>query len=174
MIPIPEIVAKHSLGPSVNIEDLIRELGIELDKKAELPEEISGLIERNSAGNFRIAVNSKEWYFRQRFTMAHELGHFLLHRSILQDGTADSVAYRAVPTNGIYNSHIGPAQEAQANAFAAEILMPLHLVKGAMEKANGNKKEAAVILKTSEPALQIRLDALKNSRQYEYIGNSQG
>jgi Zn-dependent peptidase ImmA (M78 family) len=95
--------------------------------------------------------------------MAHELGHFVLHRDRLNEGTSDGIAFRTVPGNGLDNPQIGQVQEAQANAFAAEILMPVHLVASAMESAGNDVKVAAKKLQTSEAALKIRLEALRRS-----------
>lgn len=57
---------------------------------------------------------------RRRFTIAHELGHFLLpwHRQSTFNCTSDDISLR---TNADW--------EVQANQFAAELLMPPQLVK---------------------------------------------
>lgn len=168
MKPIPEIIEKHSSGDSVDIEDIIRDMGIVLDKKADLPSSISGQIERLENGSYKISTNKAEFYFRQRFTMAHELGHYVLHRDLLGQGTDDGIAYRTVPESDLYNPRMGELQESQANAFAARTLMPAHVVKKAMEACAGDVKRAAIKIKTSAQALEIRLTVLKKSGEYEY------
>ena len=61
-------------------------------------------------------VNASDILARRRFTAAHELGHAVLHRAsmgaTLQDATIEE-------TDGPLN-----AMEAEANRFAAELLMP--------------------------------------------------
>jgi Zn-dependent peptidase ImmA (M78 family) len=168
MKSIPDIVEKHSAGDSVNIEGIIRDLGIALDKKADLGPKISGQIERLGPDSYKIAANKDDFYFRQRFTMAHELGHYVLHRDLLGDGTDDGIAYRTVPESDLYNPNMGLLQESQANAFAARTLMPAHLVQKAMEEYQGDIKKAATKIKTSAKALEIRINVLKKSGEYQY------
>ena len=76
---------------------------------------LAGLLFR--VGNVAIAfVNASDILARRRFTAAHELGHAVLHRdqmgATLQDATIEETD--------------GPlaAMEAEANRFAAELLMP--------------------------------------------------
>ena len=57
---------------------------------------------------------------RRRFTIAHELGHFLLHRHLAPDG-----GFRCRPEDLATWDHERSPQEAQANRFAARLLMPL-------------------------------------------------
>ena len=61
-----DIVRQH-IGPPVNIENIIRGLGIQLDKKAELDSEISGQLERLGPDSYRISANKTDHYLRQRF-----------------------------------------------------------------------------------------------------------
>lgn len=82
----------------------------------DLDRNISGFIERTSASDWAIHVNKWESLLRQKFTIAHELGHFIMHRDILSSGShTDSILYR-----DDNNSEI----ERTASAFAAELLMP--------------------------------------------------
>ena len=73
-----------------------------------------------------IVVNSRHHPNRQRFTIAHELGHHLMHRSMLLSGVhVDKGILRrdAESSTGEISSEI------QANAFAAELLMPRQLMQ---------------------------------------------
>jgi Zn-dependent peptidase ImmA (M78 family) len=83
-----------------------------------------------------IAVNPNDPEVRRRFTIAHELGHFILHRK----NSASSeqlfidrdflVKYRS-------SNKYTPAdyeQEQQANAFAAALLMPEEFVYAELAK----------------------------------------
>lgn len=69
-------------------------------------------------GERNIYVSNSVPQTRKRFTIAHELGHYLLHRNILEQA-GGSVLYRGV--NGNY-------AEQQANRCAAALLMPRNLV----------------------------------------------
>ncbi len=68
-----------------------------------------------------LTVDSRIVYpARQRFVIAHELGHHELHPSVFQLDVCDESKI-----NEIYDQ----ATEREANAFAAEFLMPAHLWK---------------------------------------------
>lgn len=82
--------------------------------------EQSGSIEL-SAHKKSIKVNSSEVSYRQRFTIAHEIGH-----EVLKHLDKDKVLFRAVQS---FNPEIeDKLQERQANDFAANLLMPEKLV----------------------------------------------
>jgi Zn-dependent peptidase ImmA (M78 family) len=72
-----------------------------------------------------IGVNEAHHLNRQRFTLAHELGHFLLHHS------ASSVFIDASPVffRDETSSDGSKLQEIEANTFAAELLMPEELLR---------------------------------------------
>ena len=61
---------------------------------------------------------------RDRFTLAHELGHLMLHSGHRYLERIDPNAPRSIPTHKKYED-----SEWQADTFAAEILMPVHVVK---------------------------------------------
>src|SRR6202035_1664253 len=72
------------------------------------------------------AIEAREWPPRRRFTIAHELGHWSLHRHancpvFCRSGSIESEAPERRPPL--------PAHEEQANAFAAAMMMPARLVQ---------------------------------------------
>ncbi len=99
--------------PPIKPEVIAYGLGIEL-YFYELPSQISGIL-YNHKNNPMILINKKDNLLRQRFTIAHEIGHFLLHDS-------NSKIYFDYP---IENSKI----EREANTFAASLLLPDFLLK---------------------------------------------
>ena len=159
-------IRQYLSNAPVNVEAIIRCWGIELDKNAELPEGVAGEIRKKQDGGYKISVNKKDHYYRQRFTMAHELGHFMYHTKKMGDlGTMDSVKYRSLD-----NSNIGDQEEIEANKFGASILMPEDLViKYALEKKviSDNKinqevaREMAKIFQVSYQAMEFRINTLK-------------
>ncbi len=66
-----------------------------------------------------IVVNNQEVEERQRFTIAHELGHFCLNHGS---------SYRDTATPGWFRK-VNSTHETEANKFAAELLMPAIAVK---------------------------------------------
>lgn len=80
-----------------------------------LDDSISGVVIRENGGAPNIYINSLEPLTRQRFTLAHEIGH-LVERSEARDNDFSFVDLRS---NGEYNLH-----EFFADEFAGELLMP--------------------------------------------------
>jgi Zn-dependent peptidase ImmA (M78 family) len=146
-------------GPPVNIEAIIRGLGIELDKKASLDPDISGQIEKSGNETYKVSVNSTDNYLRQRFTMAHELGHYLLHKNLMGDGLFDDRAYRSTAAGKYATSLVGPKEEAAANRLAARILMPAEIVVSEAQDAS-SVDALAKRFQVSTKAMDIRLQTL--------------
>ncbi|MBV8368568.1 MAG: ImmA/IrrE family metallo-endopeptidase [Candidatus Eremiobacteraeota bacterium] len=100
---------------------------------------------------------------RQRFTIAHELGHFRLHvgRPLLLETSATHFSLNERRTGGEVPS---PYEEAQANRFAAELLMPRSTVEH-LFKENFNRATNELLLlrllanafEVSSSAIQYRL-----------------
>lgn len=144
----------------VAVELLPSALGIEL-KYAPLSSDISGMLENND-GKFTITINEKHAETRKRFTLAHEIGHFMLHRELVGDGLDDDKAYRSSEAGKYNNKRIGMKEETEANKFAANLLMPVELVRLEWDK-RGNSAEDSVIedmaklFKVSKQTMAIRL-----------------
>jgi len=79
-------------------------------------EDISGYIEKRG-DCWKIGINQYDHPRRKRFTIAHELGHFILHKNIIEkEGRHnDAVLMRSGAVNKI---------EQEANLFATQLLMP--------------------------------------------------
>jgi predicted transcriptional regulator len=152
-----ELIEKYTSSPPVQLESLIRDLGIELDKKSELPDGIAGQLERLPSGGYKISINKNDFYFRQRFTMAHELGHFVLHRSLIGNGIVDNALYRSVASGNMNNTLIHLAHEVEANKFAASLIMPYEQVSADYDEIK-DIKEVAKKWQVSPQALKIRLN----------------
>lgn len=138
----------------VKVASIARALGIEV-KAATLKPRISGQIgpSDTSDSGFRIRVNRHETKPRQRFTIAHEIAHYLLHRDDIGDGIEDSILYR---------STLSDRREAEANRLGAALIMPEAGVVQSLRELGGRATpEVAKILAerydVSEPAMKIRL-----------------
>ena len=119
----------------------------------ELPKGISGILKHdktyNTPSEYVIFVDSKEPAVRQRFTAAHEIGHFLLHRDSIHGKVEDNYLLRA---HGMSNR-----QEVEANEFAANLLMPWELINQAMDSGITTVDALAEHFKVSRLAMGIRL-----------------
>jgi Zn-dependent peptidase ImmA (M78 family) len=144
----------------VDLEKIIEDLGVQLEYKP-LEDSVSGFcVKKNN--EYVICVNENHSPNRQRFTIAHELGHFTLHRE-KQDYFLDEsiVLFRDETTSlGI------DSMEIEANAFAAELLMPEAKVRERIcnKPVDGFDdvalKRMAEIFEVSPQALTIRLTKL--------------
>ena len=104
-------------SPAVDIEGMMNQTGIEI--RAGNLGAISGLIARRE-GRVIVCVNSNHTAQRQRFTMAHEYGHYFLHEGLVSHSDESfRVNYRDVNS-----STATDVDEIEANYFAACILMP--------------------------------------------------
>lgn len=100
----------------VNPAKVARELGIEVFSKA-MDDTVDGVLAKNEE-NYQIFINNTLSKRRARFTVAHELGHYILHASSAPEN-GGIVDYRRD-----LNSSFGiDAAEIEANNFAAALLM---------------------------------------------------
>jgi len=99
-----------------------------------------------------IAVNSAHYISRQKFSAAHELGHCLCH---LEQGTRDvfGCTGNLLVSESLY--------ERQANAFAAELLMPRRFVLAAVAEGCDTVSSLARMFGVSREATHWRLHTLK-------------
>lgn len=148
----------------VNIERIISKMGIALNKKANLHDDISGQISKRPNGLYEISINKNDGYFRRRFTMAHECGHYVFHKALIGNGVDDNKAYRSAPYGEFRNEQITQKHETEANQFAANVLMPGELIDAIKSDLGINDsispselEELSRRLKVSQPALKIRL-----------------
>lgn len=146
-----KVIAKHWDSTPVPIDAIINEIGLPLSYEA-MSDNISGYIERQN-GSYRIVVNSNHAPTRQRFTAAHELGHYVFHRDLLGEGVGDNRAYRTEGTERP-NANIRPIHERQANSFAANVLMPRHRL---LDIAHETTAALAARFGVSQEAMRIRL-----------------
>ncbi|WP_420411289.1 ImmA/IrrE family metallo-endopeptidase [Roseibium sp.] len=140
----------------VDVIGLCRDLGISVHE-AYLADDVSGELVPIAGGHYQINVNASHPKTRQRFTIAHELGHFVHHRNLIGAGIDDDRAYRSTNAGRYHNTMIGPAQETQANRFAANLLMPQHLIDRLQQEGKRTPNEQAYALGVSRSAMRIRL-----------------
>ena len=86
---------------------------------------------------------------RKRFTVAHEIAHYILHRDLVGSELVD---------DSLFRSGLTTREEAQANGLAADILMPRHLLeKIAPPPFDKSPEFLAERFQVSEQAMRIRL-----------------
>jgi len=141
----------------VNVEGLALALGIKVIY-SNLDENISGMLKKEENGHFTIYINDTHAQTRQRFTIAHELGHYMLHRNLIGNGIADDCAYRSTSSDVYKNTNIGKSEETEANQFAASILMPKPAIENVKTLTKVDDPEIiANLLGVSRQAYCIRM-----------------
>lgn len=151
---VRQLLARYSTdGAPVDVYRIIKKEGISLAFE-EMEDDHSGvlLVENGVAA---IAVNSTHHPHRQRFSAAHELGHYVLH-SRGRDRLFVDKAYR----RSRMSSSGTDTDEIEANRFAAALLMPENLIR----KYTGDNPitdldicKLALKFQVSEQAMTLRL-----------------
>jgi IrrE N-terminal-like domain len=90
---------------------------------------------------------------RRRFTLAHEVGHWVCH---YEQGRVEPRYCRSEEI-GV---GVGRAREREANAFAADLLMPENLVRREASTLRLNVHALARRFEVSLPAMKVRLQQL--------------
>jgi Zn-dependent peptidase ImmA (M78 family) len=114
----------------INVDEIARRAGVNVVRQQFADGEVSGMLFREEGKQSVIGVNASQAATRQRFTLAHELGHWQLHpgRVVILDrpvriNRRDSVSSMATDR-----------EEIEANDFAANLLMPEEAVRSQLEE----------------------------------------
>jgi Zn-dependent peptidase ImmA (M78 family) len=155
MASVRAIIDRYTQDAPVNVEAMARDLGLVVRLDETMDRDTAGKIVKEATGSpagYAVYINASDIPPRRRFTLAHELGHYVLHRDLVGDGLIDSAMYR---------SKLGDIYERQANRFAADILMPAALVRGLYRGGTTALAPLATMLGVSEAAVRIRLQELR-------------
>lgn len=119
----------------VRVDRLAKERGIKI-RYVPLDDELSGICFYKEGIAF-VGVNVRHAPNRQRFTIAHEIGHIMLHQDELRDSAHVDKTITMLRRDG--DSAQGNVKiEIQANQFAAALLMPESLIRKYMDHKNLN------------------------------------
>jgi IrrE N-terminal-like domain len=115
------IIRKYTGTAPVNIVGLASDLLLSVRQEDLGPDsgEIVRDINRGGFSGYSIVVNVNHSRVRKRFTAAHEVAHFLLHRDRISNRLRDDKMYR---------SSLGTTKEREANQLAANLLMPRRVI----------------------------------------------
>jgi Zn-dependent peptidase ImmA (M78 family) len=149
--------------PPVPVERIAKQLGIVV-RYSPFDDELSGMAFLKEGAEI-IGVNSNHHPNRQRYTLAHELGHICLHRLQLEKGVhVDQGSINSLRRDLVSQDGTDPL-EREANAFAAELLMPKKLLAGALDDRMIDLDDDRLLalakrFKVSLMALQYRLQRI--------------
>lgn len=127
-------------------------LGASVDFRP-LEPRVSGVVVKEETDIPKIYINSDEPMVRQRFTLAHEIGHLVERENLGKDGEYSFIDYR---NNGNYDLH-----EFYADEFAGALLMPAREFLDMLEKKG--PFATAVHFGVSQPAVKKREERLKKN-----------
>lgn len=145
----------------VDVDRLARMAGARI-RYEPLDGQVSGMVHRRRNGLATIGVNSAHSLGRQRFTIAHELGHLILHKDeMLHVDEKPPIRFRNEESSRATN-----AAEIEANQFAAELLMPIELLSKEIESLSDDMEAEEAVsdladrFQVSEQAMTLRLTRL--------------
>jgi hypothetical protein len=122
---------------------------------------LSGLLLTDLGEIWVNAEEARRWPGRRRFTIGHEVGHYLLHQE-----DAPRVFCRSGDIVDAEDDDPGPTPspktpvESEADAFAAALLMPDYLLRPHYEKHGRDVTTIREIFGCSHKAMSYRLNAL--------------
>jgi Zn-dependent peptidase ImmA (M78 family) len=155
------ILKEHRVkAPPVPVERIAEQLGAKV-RYSPFEGELAGMLVRSEDGRTVIGVNSLHHPNRQRFTVAHECGHLLLHKGDVHIDRSFRVKRRDE-----FSSLAVDPEEIEANRFAAELLMPFDMVMKDLMEAEIDAededwlKELAQKYRVSVQAMTLRINKL--------------
>lgn len=148
--------------PIVDMMNLLEEQGFvisNVEHNSEKVDAFSGNVEINENNYFIIMLEGKNYsFYRQQFSLAHELGHWLMHEGLYNPQDLDRETYKMI--------------EDEANDFAAAFLLPDHAFSK-MVSINPNQIDFYVNLKktwnVSISMMMMRARSLGIINAEEYV-----
>ena len=142
----------------IPVDAIARAIGLDV-RYAPTTDDVSGALIRDGKTAV-IAVNSAQHEHRQRFTIAHEIGHFILHKRTNRHFDED---FRIDFRNSV-SSEATQRSEIEANKFAAALLMPEEFLRRDLLRMDIDETDPdqaiqtlAVRYKVSRRAMELRL-----------------
>lgn len=133
------------LKPPIDVDGLVRRYAqVDLD---ELPQGADAVVITRPGTRPSIVLDSRKARVRQRFTLAHELGHILIpwHLGTVACHTDWSVQVKE-------STHA--ACEAEANRFASELLMPRSWLVRLVRDSDGIQSAFSAVMKDARVSAQ--------------------
>jgi hypothetical protein len=176
-----ELWQRNDLEPGFDVEDLADRLGLGLLWE-ELPDvesaSVLGQLDPNEA---RIVLNERHLTAMEanggtlrRYTLGHEIGHWLFHVDAARSGTLSLMADGRVWCR---SGSRDPA-ERQAEMFSARLLMPMDQLRAAVPKTSWRGWRPVYALAgtfaVSPTAMMIRLEELRWAHRDESDGPVSG
>ena len=157
------VIERHQRAAPVSVLKIAQGIGLNVYTTGDWDDDMAGQIRKSPRGGtsgYAVFVNGSHPLTRRRFTLAHEIAHFVLHRQFIGDG---------VQHDAMYRSGLSTPLEREANRKAADILMPKHLLLRAFLEGVSDLDSLAERFGVSRAAMAIQmgipLDAPVSSRK---------
>lgn len=164
---LEEVPRASTTAGAVDPYIIAKAYGIDV-RKADLDGSLSGFLIHDESGRVFIGVNSADGTRRQRFTVAHELGHYFLHDRTEPFLDGPTGKFKVMSRDDVSREGTDP-REIEANLFAAELLMPSDRIRADVEmhghldlldEGDSFVSDLAKKYQVSVRALTIRLERL--------------
>ena len=157
------------LSVPIDIENILRFLELNYHSKPDFRD-------MKTTGSIKVVENEpmiwanpfkNKFKERKRFTLAHELGHFMLH--IAPSGSVNNFQPILDESLSFNRDDNWDYKEMEANSFAAQLLMPVDLIKIEVAKIHHNNgnitqeeaiEELAETFNVSSQAMEYRLKSI--------------
>ena len=157
-LPVPvEKIVSNTFGLLIReVEDMTEAPGLGEERSTN----VSGLLLTGPGEIWVNAAEARQWEGRKRFTICHELGHYVIH----QDSLEPTVFCRRIEV--VDEAEPGPVVdpraelEREADAFAAALLMPAALVAARRVALDDDLAALCADFGASEKAMRYRLQAV--------------
>lgn len=155
-----KILEEYSISNiPIPVDRIAKKLGAIIRYSPMDNEELSGMIFVKN-GIPIIGINALHHPNRQRFTIAHELGHLVLHRDEIEREVHVDTKFLGLMRDQKSAEGIDDI-EIEANSFASELLMPLNIINQVIDEVVGDQ----VLDIESDPLLDKIASKFKVSRQ---------
>ena len=145
------VIERHQRTAPVSVLKIAHGMGLKVYKTRDWDDDMAGQIRKSPRGGpsgYAVFVNGSHHRNRRRFTLAHEIAHFVRHRQFIGDGVQHDVMYR---------SGLSTPLEREANQMATDILMPKHLLLRAFFDGVSDIDSLAERFRVSRAAMAIQL-----------------
>ena len=138
--------------PPINLKHVVEVKGFVYMEVDTFPDNVSALFIAKGGQNYAL-VNAKHHPNRQRFSLAHELGHIILqHKGV---DLEEDVSTIDTPPENSGDSRRRDPREKEADIFASALLIPLGMLKKEHSKKDADIEKMAKVFGVSQQAMTI-------------------
>ena len=152
------LIDKFNAEPPVDLAALLKAHNISLSEVPSESDDLCGLILKNNKKAI-IGVNANHSENRKRFTIAHELGHYLLHTN--QDTFVDRHENLDLVKFRFNSDNNNNREEKEANCFAACLLIPKKNITKNYKTLIQIMKDKEEVISSLSKAYAVSFDAMK-------------